>query len=122
MERWKDIPGHEGRYQVSDLGRVRSLDFWVNAGPSPGRRLIKGRLLKPNMKKGERYLTVHLRPSNNPVRVHRLVMLAFVGPCPDGLEVCHDDDDGSNACLSNLRYDTHYENHQDRVRRRRKAA
>lgn len=118
-EEWRDIPGFEGRYQVSTEGQVRSLDFWVNAGPYPGRKLLKGRRLKPDVKQSDRYLTVHLRPNKGASRVHKLVMLAFVGPCPEGLEVCHGDDNGANARLANLRYDTHFDNHQDRVKRRK---
>lgn len=48
--------------------------------------------------------------------VHRLVLLAFVGPCPDGAECCHADDDSSNNHLYNLRWDTHSANHHDLVR------
>ena len=47
---------------------------------------------------------------------HRLVARAFLGPCPDGMEVLHRDGDGSNARLSNLRYGTHADNGADMVR------
>lgn len=49
-------------------------------------------------------------------RVHRLVMAAFIGPCPPGYEVAHNDGIRTNANLSNLRYDTHKGNHSDRLR------
>ncbi len=49
-------------------------------------------------------------------RVHRVVMEAFVGPCPDGMEVCHGDGDPMNARLDNLRYDTRKANHADKKR------
>lgn len=49
-------------------------------------------------------------------KVHRLVMEAFVGPCPEGLEVLHWDDNPANNHLSNLRYGTRSENVKDRVR------
>ena len=48
--------------------------------------------------------------------MHRLVMLAFVGPCPDGMEVCHKDGVSTNSLLSNLRYDTHVGNYVDAIR------
>lgn len=48
--------------------------------------------------------------------VHRLMMLAFVGPCPKGLEVLHIDGVKTNNILSNLRYGTHKENMQDMVK------
>jgi hypothetical protein len=48
--------------------------------------------------------------------VHQLVMLAFVGPRPEGMEVRHLDGDKLNNALPNLRYDTHLENMRDLVR------
>ena len=50
--------------------------------------------------------------------VHRLVLLAFVGPCPVGMEGCHFDNDATNNRLSNLRWDTLSNNQKDRVRLR----
>jgi hypothetical protein len=50
------------------------------------------------------------------VLVHRLVLLVFVGPCPDGMECCHWDDDRSNNRLSNLRWDTRKANRSDGIR------
>jgi HNH endonuclease len=47
--------------------------------------------------------------------VHRLVAGAFLGPCPDGMETCHNDGDNWNNVLSNLRYDTHKNNMADCV-------
>src|SRR5699024_9639299 len=49
-------------------------------------------------------------------RVHRLVMEAFVGPCPEGMEVCHWNDNASDNRLSNLRYDTRSANTMDMIR------
>lgn len=49
-------------------------------------------------------------------KVHQLVMRAFVGPCPDGMEIAHEDGVKANCALSNLRYDTHKGNHADRLR------
>jgi hypothetical protein len=46
--------------------------------------------------------------------IHRLVLEAFVGPCPLGLEACHCDGNPSNNFISNLRWDTHYNNQEDR--------
>lgn len=49
-------------------------------------------------------------------RVHLLVLEAFVGPCPPGLEGCHTNGDGLDNKLTNLRWDTHAANMQDRLR------
>lgn len=117
MEIWKDIPGYEGRYQVSDAGNVRSL-------PRVGLQRSKkgclhshkyiGRVLKPRRKESG-HLQVQLNPDGN-FQVHRLVMLAFVGPCPEGNEVCHNDNNPANNRLDNLRYDTRHGNRVDMIR------
>lgn len=108
-EEWRSVPGYAGRYEVSNLGRVRSL-------PNSRRRTTL--VLKPASAKRGGYPVVNLTTSGSQQRVwfvHRLVALAFLGPCPDGMEVCHNDGDTSNAALSNLRYDTPVGNQADRL-------
>jgi len=107
MEIWKDVPGYEGRYQVSDLGNVRSVDRYVDCGYG-GRRRYKGKALHPGARPSG-HTTVALGKRNS-ASVHRLVMLAFVGPCPAGHEVLHDDHNPANNALTNLRYGTRSEN------------
>lgn len=119
-EVWKDIPGYEGRYQVSDQGRVRSVDRLtsVNSGKDGRKsytRKEKGKLLVPT---GERYLGVCLGRYPTKQNVHNLVMLAFVGPCPEGQEVCHNNGNAFDNRLCNLRYDSRSENVRDQVRHR----
>lgn len=114
-EIWKDIPEFPG-YQVSDQGRVRS--FWKRAGWGKGTFLVSvaQRILRPGMVQG--YQEVNLwkdgKPTNS--RVHRLVLSAFVGPCPPNLECCHNDGNRSNNSLLNLRWDTRKENMRDSVK------
>jgi hypothetical protein len=113
-EVWADVPGYEGEYQVSSLGRVRSLlrRRWNGRGW----RNVPGRLL--GLKPG-RYPAVSLcrtREDQRTVNVHTLVLTAFVGPPPPGMECCHEDGDKWNCRLSNLRWDTPTGNHRDRVR------
>lgn len=77
MEIWKEIPGYEGLYQVSNLGRVKSLsrDIWNGKAFFTS----KEKILKPNiLAKG--YLQVELKKDKkrHPSQVHRLVALAFV--------------------------------------------
>ena len=107
-EVWKDIEGYEGLYQVSNMGRVRSLDHIVDRidGTSA---FYRGRVLSPQ---GNPYLAVIL--SNGPIRdqrrIHRMVAEAFL-PNPDGLsDVDHIDCDKHNNKVSNLRWCTHGEN------------
>lgn len=97
-ETWKSIPGYETRYQVSDLGRVRSIDFW------DGRRQVTGRILRPGtMRSG--HASVALGRGNSRL-VHALVLLAFVGPYPPGLEVLHGNSQPADNRLTNLAYGT----------------
>ena len=103
-EIWKDIPGYEGCYQVSNLGQVKSL---------PGGRR-KGQLLRPG-EASNGYLTVALWKDGK-VRsftVQSLVISAFVGPQPGGFYIRHKDDCRQNNRLDNLCYGTPSENFRD---------
>jgi hypothetical protein len=103
-ELWKDIPGYNGAYQASNLGRIKSL-------------LRKERILNPYINDVRCHRIAFLRKNGKGKshKVHRLVMEAFVGPCPEGMEVRHLDGDGGNNNLVNLRYGTHKENMQDTI-------
>ncbi len=115
-ETWKPVVGYEGRYEVSDRGRARSVDRVIvqdYLGISVARKM-KGRMLHPSLtKRGYRLATLAL---NQKALVHRLVLEAFVGPCPDDMEGCHNDGDGSNNSLLNLRWDTRTGNEADKLR------
>ena len=105
-EVWKDISGFEGRYQVSDAGRVRSLDRKVHGVSKAGRvypRKVRGAVLRPGACRG--YLIVNLHPTGT-IAVHLLVARAFVGGCAPGLEVNHKDGDKHNNAAANLEWVT----------------
>lgn len=111
-EIWKDIPGYEGEYQASTYGRIRSLDRYIPNYPR-GTRFQKGVILKQRpSEKARKRLTVDL-PKMKRVLVHKLILMTFVGPRPNGLEICHKDGDESNNRLNNLRYDTKANNQID---------
>lgn len=121
MERWRPVVGLEGRYEVSDLGRVRNVErvAWRRRGygPTPGqlyasRCSAKIRALHTT---DDGYQQVKLADRGS-VRVHVLVLESFVGPCPPGKEGCHDDGDPGNNQLGNLRWDTHQANGVDMIR------
>lgn len=115
IEIWKDIPGYEGLYQASSWGRVRSM-------PRPshnrnGPTWLKGKLLSPGKAKRTDHLHVNLRKNNahKGFGVHRLVLMTFIGPCPEGMESCHfPDRDPSNNRLDNLRWGTRLDNGRDK--------
>ena len=108
-ERWLPIPGYEGRYDVSDLGHVRS---WLPNNGTPTPRALTTEL------NNHGYLRAVLYKDRRKIgkRVHQLVMLAFVGPRPDGLETRHLDGNRLNNALTNLAYGTSSENGFDTVR------
>lgn len=105
-EVWKDVSGFEGYYQVSNLGRVRSLDRKVWSEKRGIFHFQKGRVLKPVNIHG--YWRVLLSKDGKPAKaiVHRLVAGAFL-PNPENLEyVNHKDENKSNNRLENLEWCT----------------
>ena len=115
-ERWRWVVGWKGYYLVSSHGRVKSVERIIQIREGVyGRR--KAKYLKPiKLKYG--HLTVNLNKDGKMKHryVHQLVMEAFVGPCPEGMEVRHfPDRNPANNQLDNLRYGTHQENMADRV-------
>lgn len=116
-ETWRAVEGYEGIYEVSDLGNVRSLDRLIEY--SDGRvRNQPGVVLKQATNSTSKYKSVTLWKDNQDVHVlvHRLVLTTFVGPCPEGMECCHNNGVHGDNRLQNLRWDTHSENQKDLVR------
>ncbi|MEE8810522.1 NUMOD4 motif-containing HNH endonuclease [Lactimicrobium sp.] len=113
-EIWKDIPGYEGRYQASTLGRIRSLTRKVNGKNhytgKPFLRTAKGQILRPGQFCKNGHVSVVLGNAACGSPVHQLIMKTFVGPCPDGTEVLHKNGNPKDNRLCNLRYGTRTEN------------
>lgn len=110
-EEWRPIPGYEGIYEVSDRGRVRSLD----RTSSHGRRL-RGQILKPVVRSGYLGVGLHASGVSRIHSAHRLVLSAFVGPAPADMEARHLDGDRSNNTASNLAWGTSQQNIRDQLR------
>lgn len=115
-ELWKAVVGFEGYYEVSDLGRVRSLDRIDAQG-----RHLRGRVMKlqrHQTNKSDGYL--HASFCRDSVKssplVHRLVLEAFTGPAPEGYEGAHDNGSASDNSLSNLVWKLPKDNADDRRR------
>lgn len=125
-EIWKPVPGYGNHYEASNLGNIRVKDRVVVRKHSTGsvtNFFYKSRLLTPCKSDKLGHMVVHISVDNKKqnVFVHKMVLLAFVGPCPEGMECCHKNGNASDNRIENLRWDTHYENNQDRKRHGRYA-
>lgn len=100
-ENWLAIPAYEGCYEVSDLGRIRN---------------VRGDLCKdhPKGRYGHRRISLFREGRYRTFSVHRLVLVAFKGPAPPGMQACHVNGDASDNRLMNLRWDTPKANQADR--------
>jgi hypothetical protein len=104
MEIWKDIPNYKGRYQVSNTGKVRSLNYLGT----------KGKIQELKLSVNDHgYKRVHFKVGDQAKTfdVHRLVALAFIGK-PNGLQVNHIDGNKLNNHVLNLEYVTASQNTQ----------
>ena len=110
-ERWLPVVGWEGLYEVSDLGRVRSIRRMTASG------MRGGAIRKLDLLEG-RYLTVMLTDGARREHrlVHHLVLEAFVEPCPEGEETRHGPNGGLDNRLSQLCWGTKAENGADKIR------
>lgn len=109
-EVWKPVVGYEGLYEVSDLGRVRSVARILNH-KHIGMMRKHAVYLKQfsSFRNGRRrYFNVRLCGigDDKTKKVHRLVAAAFIGPCPDGMQVNHIDGNVHNNTVRNLEYVT----------------
>lgn len=111
-EIWKPVESHGGRYEVSDLGRVRSLAQMT----SDGRRLKTKLMSARPQKSGHLSVSLTTDGACRNALVHRLVLIAFVGPPPPGTHGLHRDGNPANNRLTNLRWGTPSENSLDAVR------
>ena len=114
-EKWLPVVGYEGTYEVSDHGNVRSVTRIVRGRGSVMRR-VQGRPLQPLLTgSGHETINGSVDGKRKRLYVHRLVLEAFVGACPDGMEGCHNDGNPQNNHVDNLRWDTRGNNCLDTV-------
>ena len=104
MEEWRSVVGYEGLYEVSNLGRVKTVKT--------------GRIKKFTSHCLDTRPFLQIWKNNTPkiFRPHTLVLTAFIGPRPDGMECCHNDGNPWHNMLSNLRWDTAASNQKDRIK------
>lgn len=114
-EIWRDVLGYVGAYQVSSLGRVRSVDRHVLAS-NGSRMFFRGRVLQTwQNKRGYVICDLARAGARRRPAVHRLVAAAFNGPRPDGLETRHLNGVAWDNRAENLQYGTSSQNELDKV-------
>ena len=116
-EIWKDIPEYEGLYQVSNLGRVKSLKRLDKRN-----RIVKEKILKHGIDTNGYHL-VKLYKYDKPrtLKVHRLICQVFIQNPNNYTEVNHKDEDKSNNCVDNLewctrKYNVNYGNRTNKAK------
>ena len=102
MELWRDIPDYEGFYQVSDDGRIQRLWQVLPSVLAAGVRKHRSYLKPGTNNQGRLQVTLSKSGESRRFLVHRLVLLAFAGPCPDGFEGRHKVKDYTDNRISNL--------------------
>lgn len=114
-EIWKDIPGFEGFYQVSNFGNVKTVGRY---GYNPGSRRtkpfkfwIKERVLRPDVNtSGYKYVILCVDSNKKPIMIHTAVAITFLGERTKNMSIDHIDGNKMNNCVSNLEYVTYREN------------
>ena len=119
IEEWRDIEGYEGLYQVSNLGRVKSLArVVIRSDGKPN--TVNEKILKYGMNRGYCAVVLCKDGKKKMYKVHRLVAMAFLRNPHNLPEVNHKDEDKKNNCVDNLEwctslYNINYGSHNERV-------
>jgi hypothetical protein len=117
-ETWLPVPGWEEAYEVSNHGRLRSRDrVCLRPAHRSKKQQCKGKIISLATVNKYGHLRARLHWQNKKVQIyiHQLVLLAFLGPRPEGLEVRHINGDPTDNRLCNLAYGTRKENCADSV-------
>ena len=119
-EIWNPVPGFGDYYEASNIGNIRSKDrIVIRNNPKTGKLckfFYKSKILQscPSDKDGHQVVHLGFNLKKKNVFVHTMVLLAFVGGRPNGMECCHINGDATDNRVENLRWDTHHSNNQDR--------
>lgn len=123
-EEWRDIGGYEGKYQVSNFGRVKSLAREINCPIHPLKKFTSKEKILKNQSHVNGYRVIYfgttLKKTKKKIFVHRLVAKAFLVNEKNKPFVNHRDCDKAHNCVLNLEWMTEQENtqyHYDQVRK-----
>ncbi len=117
IELWRDVPGYEGYYRVSDRGRVKSVSRNVYAGKGSYKKLAGSLKKLTILTNGYAVVQLYKNNKRNMPYVHNLVLESFVGPKPSWCDECRHFPDGSkvNNNLANLSWGTYQEQAEDKA-------
>lgn len=122
LELWKDIKGFEGKYQVSNLGRVRSIKRTI-INKRGRKQSFKEKIKRPDYSQnGYERVGLYRKDRMKHYRVAKLVYEAFVGPIPEGMEIDHCNGDNTDNRLCNIRAVSHRDNCNNPITRERHKA
>lgn len=116
-EEWRDIVGYEGYFQISNYGRIRSLDREIICKNGVIRH-YKGKLLKNGKRRNYYRVCFTYCGERIDLQLHRCVWEAFVGPIPEGYDIHHKDHNPQNNSLDNFQMVTkkeHYDIHKEDI-------
>lgn len=113
MELWKDIPGFEGEYQASNLGRIKSLAKSYKTGCGYIRQ-VPDRIMSCNKLTPKGYMRVRIK--NKTYQLHRIVALTWLNKIEGKDQVNHKDGDKTNNKIDNLEWVTNQENRDHAVK------
>lgn len=110
---WKPVLGWEGFYEVCETGDVRSI-----ARENRRNKLILGGSVLKKILGSRGYYVVNLTSPGRRKQyfLHKIVLEAFCGQAPSGMEACHNDGNPLNCHIDNLRWDTKSNNHKDKIK------
>ncbi len=109
QEVWRHVKGFEEFYQISNLGRVRSVSRVVLR--KNGRKYrVRGKILTATPLNKYAGVSLSRKGSVKNVYVHHIVMEAFIGDCPENMEINHKDGNKMNGKIDNLEYISHKKN------------
>lgn len=115
-EEWRNVAGYEGHYEVSNLGRIKSMDR-ILQNKNGKRCRWKARIMTPGKDKcGYEHLSLNLNGKRQPLQVHRIVATAFIPNPENKPQINHIDCRKANNAASNLEWSTHDENIQHAVK------
>lgn len=115
LEVWRSVVGHEGLYEVSSLGKVKSLSRIARSDGRWKARRLKEKILRQQTSGGYRRVSLGKDSVMRWALVHIVMLEAFVELRPMGMEGCHNNSNSADNVLSNLRWGTPKSNQADRV-------